>query len=38
MSNCGFRDFIRGIKDSNQEHLDNLQFKIKKDILSALFC
>ena len=31
MSDCGFRDFIRGIKGSNQEHLDNLQFKIKKD-------
>ncbi len=31
MSDCGFRDFIRGVKGSNQEHLDNLQFKIKKD-------
>ncbi len=31
MSDCGFRDFIRGVKGSNQEHLDDLQFKIKKD-------
>ena len=31
MSNSGYRDFIRGVKGSNQEHLDDLQFKIKKD-------
>ncbi len=31
MSNCGYKDFIRGVKDSNQEHLSNLQYKIKKD-------
>ena len=31
MSDCSFRDFIRGVKGSNQEHLDDLQFKIKKD-------
>lgn len=31
MSDCGFRDFIRGVKGSNQEHLNDLQFKIKKD-------
>ena len=31
MSDSGYKDFIRGIKGSNQEHLDNLQFKIKKD-------
>ena len=27
----GYKDFIRGVKGSNQEHLDDLQFKIKKD-------
>lgn len=31
MSNSGYKDFIRGVKGSNQEHLDDLQFKIKKD-------
>ena len=31
MSDRGYKDFIRGIKGSNQEHLDDLQFKIKKD-------
>ena len=31
MSDCGYKDFIRGVKGSNQEHLDDLQFKIKKD-------
>ncbi len=31
MSDSGYKDFIRGIKGSNQEHLDDLQFKIKKD-------
>ncbi len=31
MSDCGYKDFIRGEKGSNAEHLDNLQFKIKKD-------
>lgn len=31
MSDSGYRDFIRGVKGSNQEHLDDLQFKIKKD-------
>ena len=31
MSNTGYKDFIRGVKGSNQEHLDDLQFKIKKD-------
>ena len=31
MSDSGYKDFIRGVKGSNQEHLDGLQFKIKKD-------
>ena len=31
MSDCGYKDFIRGVKGSNQEHLSDLQFKIKKD-------
>ena len=31
MSNSGYKDCIRGVKGSNQEHLDDLQFKIKKD-------
>ena len=31
MSDSGYIDFIRGVKGSNQEHLDDLQFKIKKD-------
>lgn len=31
MSNCGYKDFIRGVKGSNQEHLSDLQYKIKKD-------
>ena len=31
MSNSGYKDFIRGVKGSNQEHLSDLQFKIKKD-------
>ncbi len=31
MSDSGYKDFIRGIKGSNQEHLSDLQFKIKKD-------
>ena len=31
MSDCGYKDFIRGEKGSNAEHLDNLQFKISKD-------
>ena len=31
MSDRGYKDFIRGVKGSNQEHLDDLQFKIKKD-------
>ena len=31
MSDSGYKDFIRGIKGSNQEHLDDLQFEIKKD-------
>ena len=31
MSDCGYKDFIRGVKSNNAEHLDNLQFKIKKD-------
>ncbi len=30
MSDSGYKDFIRGVKGSNQEHLDILQFKIKK--------
>lgn len=31
MSDSGYKDFIRGVKGSNQEHLSDLQFKIKKD-------
>lgn len=31
MSDSGYKDFIRGIKGSNQEHLSDLQYKIKKD-------
>ena len=31
MSNSGYRGFIRGVKGSTKEHLDNLQFKIAKD-------
>ena len=31
MTDCSYKDFIRGEKGSNAEHLDNLQFKIKKD-------
>lgn len=31
MSDSGYKDFVRGVKGSNQEHLDDLQFKIKKD-------
>lgn len=31
MSESGYKGFIRGVKGSNQEHLDDLQFKIKKD-------
>ena len=31
MSDCGFRGFIRGIKGSTREHLDNLDFKLKKE-------
>ena len=31
MSDSGYKNFVRGIKGSNQEHLDDLQFKIKKD-------
>lgn len=31
MSDSGYKDFIRGVKGSNKEHLDDLQFKIKKD-------
>ena len=31
MSDSGYKDFIRGVKGSNQEHLNDLQFKIKKD-------
>jgi len=31
MSNSGYRGFIRGVKGSTKEHLDNLQFKITKD-------
>ncbi len=31
LSDSGYKDFIRGVKGSNQEHLDDLQFKIKKD-------
>ena len=31
MSDSDYKDFIRGVKGSNQEHLDDLQFKIRKD-------
>ena len=31
MSDSGYKDFIRGERGSNAEHLDNLQFKIAKD-------
>ena len=31
MSDSGYKDFIRGVKGSQQEHLSDLQFKIKKD-------
>ena len=31
MSDCGYKDFIRGERGSNAEHLDNLQFKISKN-------
>ncbi len=31
MSDSGYKDFIRGVKGSNQGHLNDLQFKIKKD-------
>ncbi len=31
MSDCGFRGFIRGVKGSAREHLDNLDFKIRKE-------
>ena len=31
MFDNGYRGFIRGIKGSTNEHLDNLDFKIKKD-------
>lgn len=31
MSDSDYKDFIRGVKGSNQEHLSDLQFKIKKD-------
>jgi len=31
MSDSGYKDFIRGVKGSNQGHLSDLQFKIKKD-------
>ena len=31
MSYSGYKNFIRGVKGSNQEHLSDLQFKIKKD-------
>ncbi|MCI8761078.1 MAG: plasmid recombination protein [Clostridia bacterium] len=31
MSDSGYKDFIRGVKGSNQKHLSDLQFKIKKD-------
>lgn len=32
MSDSGYKDFIRGVKGSNQKHLSDLQYKIKKDI------
>ena len=31
MSDSGYRGFIRGIKGSTNEHLDNLNYKIKKE-------
>ncbi len=31
MSDSGYRGFIRGIKCSTNEHLDNLNYKIKKE-------
>ena len=31
MSDSGYRGFIRGIKGSTNEHLDNLSYKIKKE-------
>ena len=31
MSESDYKGFIRGVKGSNQENLDDLQFKIKKD-------
>ena len=31
MSDCGYRGFIRGVKGSTIEHLDNLDYKIKKE-------
>lgn len=31
MSDSGYKDFIRGVKGSSQEHLSDLQYKIKKD-------
>ena len=31
MSDSVYKYFILGVKGSNQEHLDDLQFKIKKD-------
>ncbi len=31
MSDSGYKNFIRGVKGSNQEHLSDLQYKIKKD-------
>ena len=31
MSDSGYRGFIRGVKGSTNEHLDNLNYKIKKE-------
>ena len=31
MSDSGYRGFIRGVKGSTQEHLTNLEYKIKKE-------
>ena len=31
MFDNGYRGFVRGIKGSTAEHLENLDFKIKKD-------
>ena len=31
MSDSGYRGFIRGVKGSTNEHLDNLDYKIKKE-------